>query len=170
MAGKQVLNTIAIEESDVTTPQSTQKYPEGTEVVLGATNDLTHYSRYKYVKAHDALTQYQPYKIENDGTNLLSAAPATGAGQVIIPQVAVTSGYWFFGLVEGEGTCKIGAETYVAGDELELLNAGTTAVVNGTSGSTVQTVKSFAVSRAAGSAAAGISVYLYGNKADISGS
>lgn len=64
---------------------------------------------------------------------------------VCIPQVAFTSGYYGFVQILGDCIAKLASETHVAGDYLELLNAGTTLIVDGTSGSTAFTTKGVAI-------------------------
>ena len=166
MASNRTNNITSISEEDLSTPSSTQKYPIGTVLKLVNSTDNIE-EEWIYIQAHTTLVQYQPYILDHTGTQLETAAPATGAGRVVVPQVAFTDDYYGFVQVRGKSTCKIGAETYAVGDHLQVLNAGTTAVVDGTSGSTVQLVTSFAASYAAATVAAAISVYLFGDKADV---
>ena len=160
------VNTIhAINSDDLTRESSTQLYPIGLRVKV-VNSSYYNEQEYIYVKAHGSLTQYQSYILKYDGATSLmlkTAAPATGAATVVVPQIAVTSAYYAFVLVKGEGSCKVSTETYAAGDQLEVLTTGTTAMVDGTSGATVRTVRSFAVSKATGTTAASVAVYLYGN-------
>ena len=120
--------------------------------------------------AHAALNAYQPYAIkptrntddnDQDGSNdndgqATTAAPATLAVPhwVGCPQRDYSSGEIAKIVVGGAGKCKVPAAAVVNTDYLEVLNAGTTAVVDGTSGSTTQTVRSFAYATAANSSAA----------------
>lgn len=152
---------IAVLEEDLSNPTSTKKYPEGFNVLL---NDSTGVENgFVYIKAHDTLTAYAPYMISHDGTNLTSAAPATGAALIVIPQTAFTASYYGFVQYKGNCTATIGAETYTTGDALEVLTTGTTVVVDGTTGDKVRTVNSIGVCKADGTAEANISIYLYGN-------
>jgi len=113
-----------------------------------------------YAKAHAALTAFQPYAVQpsantadldrdgvadNDGISV-TAAPATLAAlhYIGIPQKDYAIGE-VAELVTG-GACKgkVGAEAVVAGDYLEVINAGTVLNVDGTSGSTTRSTKSLA--------------------------
>jgi hypothetical protein len=113
-----------------------------------------------YAKAHAALTAYQPYAVQpgintsdldqdgsadNDG-QAVTAAPATLAVYHYIgcPQKAYASGEVAELVIGGAGKCLVPAAAVVATDYLEVINAGTTAIVDGTSGSTTRTVRSFA--------------------------
>jgi len=140
-------------------------------LVPAGTTVETDGKEFTYVKTHAAaLTAYQPYILDHNGTNVASAAPTTGAATVCVPQQAIASGSYGWVQTKGDATCKIGAETYVAGDYLQILNAGTTAVVDGTTGSTVELVTSAGVAKSGGTTAASIAVYLIGRKADVAGS
>jgi hypothetical protein len=168
MTSQKLQAILSIGNEDVTYPSEAAKYPIGTKIRVE--DGLNTEKEYMYVQSHGALTQYQPYIINHTGVTLKTGAPATGAALIGVPQVAFTSGYYGFVQIRGDATVKIGAETYVAGDHLEVLNTGTLSVVDGTSGSTVETVNSFGVSKAAGSSATTIAAYLLGNKADIAAS
>jgi len=166
-------------EADLTTPTSDQKYSLGFEYVVDAGNGNggnTARSVYKYIKATGALTQYQPYVIvlgSTAATAVTQIAPITNAAAVNligVPQVAFTSGYYGFVQIEGPATAKIGAETYTIGDYLELISAGTTFNVDGTSGSTVFEKGAGARSLATGTLAANISVILLGRPVEVAAS
>lgn len=110
--------------------------------------------------AHAALTAFRPYAVQpsvntddldqdgsadNDG-KAVTAAPATLAVYHYIgcPQKAYAAGEVAELVIGGAGKCLVPAAAVVATDYLEVLNAGTTAVVDGTSGSTTRTIRSFA--------------------------
>jgi hypothetical protein len=148
-------------EIDLSVPTSTSKYPVGTIIRL---NDSTGVENgYIYIKSHDALTAYVPYIVTHNGTDLVTKAPVTGAATVVIPQVAFTANYYGFAQFKGNATAAIGAETYTAGDSLEVLTTGVVVVVDGTTGDKVRTVNTVAQCKADGTTAANISVYMYGN-------
>ena len=145
-------NYHVLNENDVTTPTSTisSKYRLGQIYYVMDSDAPSLITAYMYVKAHAALTQYQPYVVHGtntSGAEFVTAAPATIAGQetVCVPQVAFTSGYFGFVAVQGRATVLLINETHVAGDYLELLNAGAALVVDGTSGATVYGVKGVAI-------------------------
>lgn len=158
-------------EADLTTPTSTMDYKLGEVVALSTS--AASVSKYIYVRAHAALTQYQPYVLDWTTTaneDLATGAPATLAAPgrlVVIPQVAFTDNYYGWVLVEGQGSVLMTAETYADGDHLQLLNAGTALVVDGTTGSTAVTVNSCAMCYAAGTTAVAKACYLFGRQAVI---
>jgi hypothetical protein len=146
-----VNNFFTITQQDLTTPTSTQdnRYKLG-QVVAILDTDTQMEKRFIYVKSHSALTQYQPYVLgysNTSGSEVITAAPATRASgvTVVVPQVAFTSGYFGFVQVFGPCTALLANETHVAGDFLEILNAGTTFIVDETSGSTAYSTKSVAI-------------------------
>lgn len=158
--------------SDLTTPTSTQQYQLGAEIVIADT-DKTAIKKYRYVKSHGALTQYQPYIVSNSstsGSEVITAAPATLAAPgslICVPQVAFTSGYYGFVLIEGDGKVLMTAETYAVGDALQILNTGTALVVDGTSGATTISVNTSAICKEAGSTAVARNTYLIGRPAVV---
>ncbi len=160
---------------DLTTPTSTAQYPLGLVKVFKDTTNNT-IAKYIYVKAHAALTAYQPYVLDPTGTagaDFTTLAPATIAApgaQVVIPQVAFTSGYFGFVLLAGVGKVLMTAETYAVGDALQLLNTGTALVVDGTTGSTVTSVNTSAVCMEAGSTAVARACILLEGKAVVAAS
>lgn len=162
----------AIKIDDLTAPTAAKKYKLGLELVL-VDEDTGDVKKFLYVKSHAALTQYQPYQLTYLATadaEISTKGPVTlGAGSavVVVPQVAFTSGHYGFVQTQGDARCKVPAATHAVGDFLEVLTTGTTAVVDGTSGATILTTKSFAVSKAAGSSATDISVGLNGRNVEI---
>lgn len=168
-------NRIALgNKNDLTTPSSTADYPLGS--VVDVTDQDGAVKRYMYVKAHTALTQYQPYVIVPDTTTVggwITAAPVTlasTANVIGVPQVAFTSAYYGFVQIEGQATAKIGAVTHTIGDHLELLSGGTALVTDGTSGSTVLTKGSTAVSGSVSTGAESATVYLIGRQCEVAAS
>ena len=172
-----ILNPIAFDEVDLVTPTSTQKYTLGriVEVKEKANSSSETASlavkKYIYVKAHTGLTAFQPYVLgqgSTAGAEVVTAAPATLAApgqQVVIPQVAFTTAYYGFALLQGSGKVLMTAETYAVGDFLQVLNAGTALVVDGTSGSPAKLVNSCAICTEAGSTAVARACYVIGEKA-----
>lgn len=161
---------VVLDENDLITPTSTQKYPLGT-ILETIDKDKKAVAKYIYVKSHGALTAYQPYVLNYTGTagsEVKTAAPATLAApgqKVVIPQVAFTSGYYGFVLFEGDGKVLMTAQTYAVGDALQVLNAGTALVVDGTSGSTTVGINTSAICKEAGSTAVARDSYLLPFKA-----
>jgi hypothetical protein len=124
-----------------------------------------------YAEAHAALTAFQPYAVhpsyntkdlDGDGSNdndgkAVTAAPATLAAlhYIGIPQKAYASGEIAKLVIGGACKAKLAAEAVVAGDYLEVLNTGTTMIVDGTSGSTTRSTKSIAMACEPNASAAG---------------
>lgn len=123
------LRTALGNQSDLTTPTSTQVYRLGT-IIETIDEDAKCINKYIYVKSHGTLTQYQPYVVNNsgtDGSEWITAAPSTLASAsvlVCVPQVAFTSGYYGFVQIEGESTAKVSAAA-TAGNEISVYNAHT---------------------------------------------
>ena len=156
----------AMDIDDLERPSEDQKYPIGLELCF-VDPDTQTTKKFKYIQSHDALTQYQPYIFDHTGIQLKTGAPATGHAQLGVPQIAFTSGYYGFVQCYGESTVLKTVQTYAVGDHLEILNAGTALVVDGTSGATVQSAKSVGVSMTAGTTAQAITAFLFGYPADI---
>ena len=132
----------SIDTDDLTNPSSTRKYELGARYVDNSdTNAIK--KEYVYVKAHGALTQYQPYQlsaVNTAGAEVSTKAPATTASgaTVVAPQVAVTSGYYAWVPFKGIVTV-LTTDTFAAGDYAEVLNAGTGLKLDGgASGSTAE--------------------------------
>ena len=132
----------SIDTDDLTNPSSTRKYELGARYVDNSdTNAIK--KEYVYVKAHGALTQYQPYQLSAVNTaraEVSTKAPATTASgaTVVAPQVAVTSGYYAWVAYKGIVTV-LTTDTFAAGDYAEVLNAGTGLKLDGgVSGSTAE--------------------------------
>jgi hypothetical protein len=152
--------------SDLTTPTATQQYPLGFVATIDD-SDVKMVKKYIYVKAHGALTQYQPYVLNFTGTSgaeVKTAAPATTAApgqKVCVPQVAFTSTLLYgFVQIEGDCSCLLTSETYAVGDYMQILNTGTALVVDGTSGATVMLANSCAISKSAAGTATAQSIVL----------
>lgn len=168
-----LLNRMALgNKSDLTTPTSTQQYTLGY-VYEELDTDKYAVRKYMYVKSHGALTAYQPYIVSlsaTAGSEVITAAPATLAAPgslICVPQVAFTSGYYGFVLIQGDGSVLMTAETYAVGDMLQILNTGTALVVDGTSGSTAVSVNTSAICKEAGTTAVKRACYLLGRPAVV---
>lgn len=163
MASQAVYTVMAINSDELSTPSADQRYPLGVEVTI-QNSGSANIKKFVYLKAHTGLNKYQPYIATSTSAGIpVTAAPVTGAARIVVPQVDVTTAYYAWFQVQGTATLKIGTETYAAGDNLEVLTTGTVANVDGTSGATVRTLNSFAMSLATGSTTANISAYLYGS-------
>lgn len=155
--------------ADLTNPSATQDYKLG--IVIEIQDDATKsIKKYKYVKSHGALTQYQPYVVtasSTAGSEVITAAPVTIVSAVVeigIPQVAFTAGYYGFVLIEGKGTAVITSATYVTGNALKLTNAATSLIAASTA--TIATINTSAYLIAATTGTSG-AVILPGNRVEI---
>lgn len=167
MSYKALQTNLQISEDAITTPSSTRVYPLGMIYTVDDSSNPAGVKQFMYVKSHAGLTQYQPYTVvfsNTAGSEVVTAAPATLGAYVTVcvPQVAFTSGYYGFVQIFGACTALLSSETHVAGDFLELLNAGTTFIVDGTSGSTAYTTKGVAVQVGTLSGAGSTTVFLFG--------
>lgn len=162
-----IMAHLGISETDLTVPTPTRKYALGEILTVQDTTSKNAVKQYMYVKASSALTQYQPYVINygaTEGSEVVTASPSTKTSgvTVCVPQVSFTSGYYGFVQILGECTALLINERHVIGDFLELLDAGTGFVVDGTSGSTTQSEKSLAVQKTAKTGAGSATVFLFG--------
>lgn len=101
-------------ESDLTTPTSTQNYPLGA-IVGVEDSSLKSQKRYMYVKSHDTLAVNGIYILNFSGTAgsevLTALSVDTSASKDVyyysipcIAEVAVTSGYYCFVCIQGTTT------------------------------------------------------------------
>ena len=164
-----VIERHAIADDFMTKVSTVAQYNIGAEVTVA--NDATGFeTTYKYIKASAALTAYQPYVLVNKAEEIGTASPATSSVPKIIgiPQVAIASGS--YGFVAIKGLCKAKTGIQAKGDTLEVLNSGTTLVVDGSSGSPAETVGTVAISAEAAAAAATVDVVLLGKRVQIAAS
>jgi hypothetical protein len=143
----------SIDTDDLTNPSSTRKYELGARYVDNSdTNAIK--KEYVYIKAHGALTQYQPYQlsaVNTAGAEVSTKAPATTASgaTVVAPQVAVTSGYYAWVPYKGIVTV-LTTDTFASGDYAEVLNSGTGLILDGgASGSTAESANSVGIATTA---------------------
>lgn len=164
-----ILERHAINEDFVKEVSSVAKYNAGAEVVV-APDQVGIPTVYKYVKAAANLVANQPYVLVENKDGVTTAAPATSSvAKVIgIPQVAIASGS--FGWVAIGGVCLAKTGIQAAGDTLEVLNAGTTLVVDGSTGSPAETVGTVAISCETAAAAATVKVNLLNKRVQIAAS
>ena len=164
-----LLERHAIDEDFITETSTVAKYNIGAEVVVA--NDQTGIPTvYKYVKAASALTAYQPYVLVHNADGVTTASPATSTVIKIIgiPQASIASGS--YGFVAIGGLCKAKTGIQAKGDTLEVLNSGTTLVVDGTSGTPAETANTVAVSVEKADAAATVLVNLLNKRVAIAAS
>lgn len=166
------MNTVqerhAIAEEFIEKVDSAAQYCPGEEVTVA--NGLSIPTTYKYVKAAAALTAYQPYVLVNDADGVTTASPATSAvaKMIGIPQVAIAKDS--YGFVAVAGLCKAKTGIQAKGDTLEVINSGTTLIVDGTSGSPAETAGTVAISCETAAAAATVKVNLLGKRVAIAAS
>ena len=176
MTTYKVCDVVSVQEAEFSTPVSAPIHPLGMRVKVESTTGVL--SEYEYVCAFGrALTAYQPYILDLGGTTGSTTASAVSltvpvtlgapGAIVAVPQVAFTSGYYGWVLVKGYGKALHTAETYIKGDMLQLLSAGTTLVVDGSSGSTIKLVNTCGQSLDSGTTAVAKAIYLNGEQAVI---
>lgn len=165
----QIIERHAINDDFMNEVSSVAKYNAGEEVTV-AKDGVSIPTTYRYIKAHAALTANQPYVLVNNAAGVTTAAPATSTVTkfIGIPQVAIASGS--FGWVAIKGVCKAKTGIQAKGDTLEVLNSGTTLVVDGSSGSPAETANTVAISCEAAAAAATVEVNLLGKRVQIAAS
>ena len=116
---------------DITTPTSTQLYPLGYTRTFWDKSTSASKITYQYVQAAATLTQYGVYVLtysSTAGSEFTTGTPASLAvyQQVVVPQVAFTSGY--YGWVAVEGYAKVNpTSTPTAGHFGKVVNAAITA-------------------------------------------
>lgn len=155
---KLVQPRMGIDVDELTTVSITQLHRMG-EIVEVATSLTAQPSKYMYVKASGAaLTAYQPYVISQTATIKKGVAPATSSVAKIIgvPQATIADGS--YGYVCIGGPCTVKTYTAAVNDHLEVLNAGTYLVVDGSTGSTAETANSVAICAQANAASSAVAV------------
>ena len=161
-----VQTRMAVAEEFIEKVDAAAQYPVGAEVTVAGAIPTT----YKYVKAAADLTAYQPYVLVHNADGVTTASPATSSviKLVGIPQTAIASAT--FGWVAIEGLCKAKTGIQAKGDTLEVINSGTTLIVDGSSGSPAETANTVAISCEAATAAATVEVQLLGKRVAIAAS
>ena len=165
----QIIARHAIDDDFVNETSTTAKYNQGMEVEI-ADSATGYTTTYKYIKASAALTANQPYVLVEKAEEVGTASPATSSVSKIIgiPQVAIASGS--YGFVAIKGLCKAKTGIQAKGDTLEVINSGTTLIVDGSSGSPAETVGTVAISAETAAAAATVDVVLLGKRVQIAAS
>ena len=167
------MNTIkarhAIAEDFIQETSSVAEYNIGEEVTIINDGDSMP-TTYQYVKAATALTAYEPVVLVNDADGITTAAPATSSviKLIAIPQTAIASAY--FGWVAVKGACKAKTGIQAKGDTLEVINGGSSLIVDGSSGSPAETANTVAISAEAAAAAGVVKVNLIGKRVAIAAS
>lgn len=152
MANKAIVNLNAINIDDLDSSSSTMKYPVGSVVTIKESGKAQP-SEFMYVKAHAAFsTVGTPFAIEcgsGGDAEVVTAAPTAQASGVLVGfnTSAITSGEYFWAQTAGVITAAAG--TVDAGDHVEVLAAGTTVVVDGSTGSTTHSTKSIGIAKTA---------------------
>jgi hypothetical protein len=164
-----IIERHSIDDDFMKQASSTPEFNIGEEVII-ANDNVGIPTTYKYVKAASALVAYQPYVLVMNADGVTTAAPATSAVAKIIgiPQAAIASGS--YGWVAIKGKCKAKTGIQAKGDTLEVLNSGTTLVVDGSSGTPVETAGTVAISCEAAAAAATVDVQLIGKRVTLAAS
>ena len=165
-----IIERMAINDDFVKETSTVAKYNMGATVEVADT-ETGFTTKYRYIKASAALTAYQPYILVEKAEEIGTASPATNttvAKIVGIPQTAIASGS--YGWVAVQGICLAKTGIQAKGDTLEVINAGTTLIVDGSSGSPAETVGTVAISAEAATAAATVKVVLLGKRVQVAAS
>jgi hypothetical protein len=159
----------AIAEEFIKEVDAIAKYNIGAEVTV-AENGVSIPTTYKYVKAADALTANQPYVLKETADGVTTASPATSTVTKLIgiPQADMATAY--FGWVAIKGLCDAKTGIQAKGDTLEVINGGTSLIVDGSSGSPAETANTIAISCEAKAAAGVAKVNLIGKRVAIAAS
>lgn len=165
----QIIARHAIADDFMKQTSTVAKYNIGVEVEV-ADSQTGFTTTYKYIKASAALTAYQPYVLVEKAEEVGTASPATSTVTKVvgIPQVAIASGSYGFVAIKGACLAKTGIQA--KGDTLEVINSGTTLIVDGTSGTPAETANTVAISAEAAAAAATVKVVLLGKRVAIAAS
>ena len=163
-----VIERQAIAEDFIKRVSAAAEFNPGEEVTVADGNKIP--TTYKYVKAAGNLTAYQPYVLVHNADGITTAAPATSAviKLIGIPQVDMASA--MFGWVAIGGLCQAKTGIQAKGDTLEVINGGTTLIVDGSSGSPAETANTVAISCEAAAAAGTVAVNLLGKRVAVAAS
>ena len=164
----EVITRMAVDEEFYLQTSTTPKFNIGVEITVAKGLEIP--TVYKYVKAAAALTAYQPYILVHDKDGVTTASPATSTVPVIVgvPQVAIAKDA--YGFVAIGGLCKAKTGIQAAGDTLEVINSGTTLIVDGSSGTPAETVNTVAISCETAAAAATVKVQLLNKRVQLAAS
>ena len=164
-----VIERHAIADDFMNQTSTVAKFNAGAEVTIADTN-TGYETTYKYIKASAALTANQPYVLVEGAEAIGTASPATSTVTKIIgiPQVGISSAA--YGWVAIKGICKAKTGIQAKGDTLEVINGGTTLIVDGSSGSPAETANTVAISAETAAAAATVDVILLGKRVAMAAS
>ena len=164
-----IIERHAINDEFVKETSTVALFNAGEEVTV-APDGVSIPTTYKYIKAAANLTANQPYVLVNNADGVTTASPATSTVTKIIgiPQVAIASGS--YGWVAVKGLCQAKTGIQALGDTLEVINSGTTLIVDGSSGSPAETANTVAISCEAAAAAATVTVNLIGKRVALAAS
>tara|TARA_R110000765_G_scaffold380775_1_gene471929 strand:- start:99 stop:614 length:516 start_codon:yes stop_codon:yes gene_type:complete len=130
MTYQAINNIAAIDLDSLDTPSATKEYPLATPIEINDTSK-GQVSVFFYCKSHATLSAGQPVElVEGTGgdAEFVTVGITTiedGQGVLIgFPTTDVTSGYYFWAQISGIITAKAGA--FSAGDQITVLNGGTT--------------------------------------------
>lgn len=179
-----IQNPSAMREENFEQPSSTRQYAIGQQLNVtdaGTTgipsSTVPYICTYEYMQAGTTLQQYGVYIVGCTASGIVaglntSSVTAAGYFRAIVPQTAVTNGYYFFGAVKGVCTTAHTAATgqnMAAGYQLKLANAATTLTPSTVSQSTataptqIRLVNCVGFASGLSGTSAQISTYLYGD-------
>lgn len=164
-----VVERHAIDNDFINQVSTVPVYNVGAEVQV-TENQVSIPSTYKYIKAGADLIAYQPYVIADTFEGAILSAPVTSSVPkiVAIPQTDIPKDSYGFAAIGG--ICKAKTGIQAKGDTLEVINSGTTLIVDGSSGTPAETANTVAVSVEAAAAAATVKVNLLNKRVAIAAS
>ena len=165
-----IIDRMGIDNDFATKTSAIALFNAGEEITV-AKDGVSIPTTYKYVKAASALNAFEPVVLVTDAEGVTTSAPATSAAVIKLvgfPQTDIASN--MFGWVAIKGACQAKTGIQAQGDTLEVLNGGTSLVVDGSSGSPAETINTVAVSSEAATEAGTVTVNLIGKRVAIAAS
>tara|TARA_R110000824_G_scaffold300762_5_gene488803 strand:+ start:5596 stop:6090 length:495 start_codon:yes stop_codon:yes gene_type:complete len=139
----------AIDLDSLDSGSATRQYPLGTVIGVNDTSKGSE-SQFVYCKAHAALGIGVPFQVVSssggnaEAVTLVPIAQASGA-MIGFATTAITSGHFCW--LQIGGIINAATGTVAVGDHVQLLVAGVSLVVDGSTGSTVETADSIGTAR-----------------------
>ena len=158
-----------IDTDSLTNTSLTRDYELGVRYVDQSSTDSIK-PEYIYLRAHTGLSINMPFQVSlsnvdaSAATTKTPATTATGA-MIVVPQVGVASGDYFWG--QYKGTATVLCTGFAAADYAEVILAGTSFILDGgASGSTVESGTTLGI--ATSSTSGGVATFiLSGNRVQV---
>tara|TARA_R100000808_G_scaffold8880_1_gene24799 strand:+ start:12124 stop:12627 length:504 start_codon:yes stop_codon:yes gene_type:complete len=158
-----------IDTDSLTNTSVTREYDLGTRYVDYSSTDGVK-SEYIYLRAHTGLSVNMPFQVSLsnvDASAITTKTPSTTTtgAMIVVPQVGVPSGYYFWGQYKGSATVL--CTGFATADFAEVINNGTSFILDGgASGSTVESGTTLGI--ATSSTSGGLATFiLSGNRVQV---